>query len=69
MDPVAIDVPAVPLADLLAIARGAPVALTDAARDRIAAGRAVVEQVLASGRAVYGLTTGVGHLRDTGWSA
>jgi histidine ammonia-lyase len=65
MDPVAIDVPAVPLADLLAIARGAPVTLTDAARDRIAAGRAVVEQVLASGRAVYGLTTGVGHLRDT----
>jgi histidine ammonia-lyase len=65
MDPVAIDVPAVPLADLLAIARGAPVALTDAARNRIAAGRAVVEQVLASGRAVYGLTTGVGHLRDT----
>ena len=64
MDTVAIDVAPVPLADLLSVARGAPVELTDGARERIAAGRRVVDGVLASGRAVYGLTTGVGHMRD-----
>jgi histidine ammonia-lyase len=64
MDPVVIDVTPVPLPDLLAIARGASVELTDGAVERIAAGRRVVDGVLASGRAVYGLTTGVGHNRD-----
>src|SRR3954469_560309 len=64
MDPVVIDVAPVPLADLLDVARGAPVELTDGALERIAAGRRVVDGVLASGRAVYGLTTGVGHSRD-----
>jgi histidine ammonia-lyase len=64
MDTVVIDLAPVALADLLRIARGAPVALTDAAMERIAAGRRIVDGVLASGRAVYGLTTGVGHLRD-----
>jgi len=64
MDTVTIDVAPVPLADLLEIARGMRVELTDGARERIAAGRRVVDGVLASGRAVYGLTTGVGHFRD-----
>src|SRR4051812_945331 len=64
MDAVAIDLAPVSLADLLEIARGAPVELTDGARERIAAGRRVVDGELASGRAVYGLTTGVGHSRD-----
>ena len=64
MDPVLIDVAPVSLADLLDVARGAPVELTDAALERIASGRRVVDGVLASGRAVYGLTTGVGHSRD-----
>src|SRR5688572_10967823 len=64
MDTVAIDVTPVPLTDLLSIARGALVELTDAARERIASGRRVVDGVLASGRAVYGLTTGVGHMRN-----
>ena len=64
MDTVAIDVAPVPLADLLKVARGARVVVTDAARDRIVSGRRVVDGVLASGRAVYGLTTGVGHSRD-----
>jgi histidine ammonia-lyase len=64
MDAVVIDTTPVHLDELLAIARGAPVELTDAARERIAAGRRVVDGVLASGRAVYGLTTGVGHARD-----
>src|SRR3954470_8131902 len=64
MDAVVIDLAPVPLEGLLRVARGAPVALTDAAMERIAAGRRVVDGVLASGRAVYGLTTGVGHMRD-----
>lgn len=64
MDRVVIDVAPVRLPDLLAIARGAPVQLADAAMERIASGRRVVDGVLASGRAVYGLTTGVGHDRD-----
>ena len=64
MDTVVVDLAPVSLADLLSVARGAPVELTDGARERIASGRRVVDGVLASGRAVYGLTTGVGHLRD-----
>jgi histidine ammonia-lyase len=64
MGTVAIDVTPVPLTELLGVARGAAVELTRGARDRIASGRRVVDGVLASGRAVYGLTTGVGHLRD-----
>jgi histidine ammonia-lyase len=64
MDPVVIGVGRVSLADLLDVARGAPVALTEGAGERIASGRRVVDGVLASGRAVYGLTTGVGHNRD-----
>jgi len=64
MHTVSIDVDPVPLADLLQVARGARVGLSAAARERIAAGRRVVDGVLASGRAVYGLTTGVGHGKD-----
>src|SRR4051794_16205677 len=64
MDAVSIDVTPVPLADLVRIARGAPVRLSESARERIAAGRRVVDGVLASGRGVYGLTTGVGHGKD-----
>ncbi|MHB9150771.1 MAG: HAL/PAL/TAL family ammonia-lyase [Thermoleophilia bacterium] len=51
--------------DVYRVAMGAEVSLhADAAR-RIEAGRAVVEAALASGTAIYGLTTGVGHLKDT----
>ena len=64
MDAVAIDVDPVPLVHLLEIARGAPVGLSPRAQERVAAGRRVVDGVLASGRAVYGLTTGVGHSKD-----
>ena len=53
------------LAELEAVARGAsPPPLDDADRDRIAAGRAVVEQALAAGTAVYGVTTGFGQLEN-----
>jgi histidine ammonia-lyase len=64
MDTVVIDVQPVQLADLLRVAQGAAVELTDGARARIEAGRPVVDRGLDSGRAVYGLTTGVGHRRD-----
>jgi histidine ammonia-lyase len=53
------------LHDLEAIARGAPPPPLDADdRARIAAGRAVVDQALESGAAVYGVTTGFGQLES-----
>jgi histidine ammonia-lyase len=57
-------VPVVPsLAELEAIARGAPAPPLDAAdRERLTAARGVIEAALADGRAVYGVTTGFGHL-------
>ncbi|MGY1643662.1 aromatic amino acid ammonia-lyase [Geodermatophilus sp. SYSU D00703] len=51
--------------DLLAVVDGARVELDAGARDAVAAARAVVDEALASSAAVYGLTTQVGHLRDT----
>jgi histidine ammonia-lyase len=51
------------LAQLEAVARGAaPPPLEPADRERIAAGRAAVEDALAGGRVVYGVTTGFGQL-------
>ena len=51
--------------DVVAVARrGRPVALDPAARDRMAASRAVIERVVASGETVYGVTTGFGDLAD-----
>jgi histidine ammonia-lyase len=53
------------LHDLEAVARGAPPPPLDADdRARIAAGRAVVDQALQSGAAVYGVTTGFGQLES-----
>ncbi|HEX7995220.1 MAG TPA: aromatic amino acid lyase, partial [Streptosporangiaceae bacterium] len=57
-DPLAVE-------DLIAIVDGARVELNDAALAAIAAGRAVVDEALRSGAAVYGLTTQVGHGKDT----
>jgi histidine ammonia-lyase len=49
-----------------AVARGgAPVALADDARRRMQASRAVVEELVAEGATVYGVTTGFGHLAGT----
>ena len=58
--------PAMPsLEELEAVARGAAPAPLDAAdRERIAAGRAVVEAALEAGTAVYGVTTGFGQLES-----
>ena len=52
------------LAELEAVARrgAAPPALDAAARERIAAGRAVVEAAVRDRRVVYGVTTGFGQL-------
>jgi histidine ammonia-lyase len=48
---------------LESVARGAPApALTEEDRGRIAAARAVVDDALAAGTAVYGVTTGFGQL-------
>ena len=46
------------------VARGGRVELAPAALTRIRASRAVVDDALASGKAIYGLTTGVGHNKD-----
>jgi histidine ammonia-lyase len=50
---------------LLAVVDGAQVELAGGARAAIAAGRAVVDRALARNDAVYGLTTQVGHGKDT----
>jgi histidine ammonia-lyase len=50
--------------ELLAVADGAQVDLGDDARTTIAASRAVVDRMLAGEEPVYGLNTGVGHLKD-----
>ena len=54
-----------PVGDLIAIVDGARVELDDAVLAGIAAGRALVDEALRSGAAVYGLTTQVGHGKDT----
>jgi histidine ammonia-lyase len=50
--------------ELLAVADGAHVELGDAARATIAASRAVVDRMLEGDEPVYGLNTGVGHMKD-----
>jgi len=53
------------LEDVERVADGARVGLSPGARERMEASRAVVEAAIASGRAVYGVTTGFGRLADT----
>jgi histidine ammonia-lyase len=65
MTTVTIAVEPMTLDDLVAIVEGAQVGLDDAVLARIASARAVVDHALATNAAVYGLTTGVGHDRDT----
>jgi len=62
----ALDGKSLSLDDLRAPARGEAIgiSLAPSARDRIAAARALVEKHVASGEAVYGLTTGFGKLKD-----
>jgi len=54
------------IADLVAVAReGRRVALGEAARERLAVARAVVDRVVAEEKVVYGVTTGFGQLATT----
>ena len=62
---VALDGQRLSLEDVERVADGARVHLTPAARERMEASRAVVEAAIASGRPVYGVTTGFGRLADT----
>src|SRR5690349_24885937 len=50
--------------ELAAVAAGEPLALSDAARARIAAARVLVEQIVERGIRAYGVNTGVGALCD-----
>ncbi|MGE5178572.1 MAG: histidine ammonia-lyase [Bacteroidota bacterium] len=52
------------LADLEAVAAGAPVALDPGARGRAASSRALVEEALRHDHAVYGVNTGFGALQS-----
>jgi histidine ammonia-lyase len=63
----AVTITEAPLAveELVEVVGGAQVELGPGALARIRASRAVVDQALDSGDAIYGLTTGIGHLKDT----
>jgi histidine ammonia-lyase len=52
------------IADVVAVAHGAPVRFGDGVPSRIEASRAVVERAVSSGAVVYGVTTGFGSLAD-----
>ncbi len=52
-------------ADVVLVAGGAPVAFGDRARARVAAARAVIDEAVASGETIYGVTTGFGALAHT----
>lgn len=63
--PLVIDGGSLTLADLVRVARsGEHVTLAPSAVDRMSKGRAVVEEALARGDEVYGLTTGVGERKS-----
>src|SRR5438093_10268201 len=64
-DRVTIDAGPLTADDVVRVAQGAGVELGPNALQRIRASRAVVDAALASGRPVYGLNTGVGHMKDT----
>ena len=65
MKTVTITESALALEDLLAVVEDAHVDLDERVRVRIEEGRAVIERALAAGDDIYGLTTQVGHGRDT----
>jgi histidine ammonia-lyase len=52
------------LADVGAVAAGGKVSLSEARRERVAAARRVIEDAVASGEVVYGVTTGFGALAN-----
>ncbi|GGK87296.1 histidine ammonia-lyase [Mangrovihabitans endophyticus] len=63
---VTVDTTGVAAGDVVAVARhGARVALSDAAIEAMARSRAIVDRIEASGRPVYGVSTGFGALAGT----
>ena len=50
--------------DIVRIARGAPAVLADEAVARMEASRAVVDELVDGEALIYGLNTGLGHMRD-----
>jgi len=61
---VTIDAEPLGVDEIVAIADGAPVDLGPVARERIAGARAVVDRYVDGPDLVYGLNTGLGHMRD-----
>lgn len=64
LEPVRIGADPVSLDEIVRIAAGGEVVLEPAAVDRIRAGRAIVDAAVTGPALVYGLNTGLGHLRD-----
>jgi histidine ammonia-lyase len=64
-EPVTVTAEPMGRADAVRVARGAPVHLSDDARAVIRRSRAVLDGATATQQAVYGLNTGLGHLKDT----
>ncbi len=62
--PVSLDGRTLSIAQVRAVADGAPVALDGSVRARMAATRAVVDGIVARNDVVYGVTTGFGKLSD-----
>ena len=56
--------PTCPVEDLLRVAHGAPVELAPDAVERIRASRAIVDRLVDGPALIYGLNTGLGHMRD-----
>jgi histidine ammonia-lyase len=52
-------------ADIVAVSRGERVAFGDDARVRVSVARAVIDEAVASGETIYGVTTGFGALAQT----
>jgi histidine ammonia-lyase len=65
MESVILDGQPLTLADIEAVSlRNAPVEIAPAARIRMTASRALIEQIIAEGQTVYGVNTGFGKLAD-----
>ena len=64
MERVVLDGDSLGLADVEQVADGGGVRISDAARERMARSRAVVDAAVDEGRVVYGVTTGFGRLSD-----
>src|SRR3954469_24527622 len=61
---VLIDAAALTVPDIVAIAHGAHVSLGPAATERIRESRAVVDRLVNGETLIYGLNTGLGHMRN-----